>query len=80
MLQPLDDGRYELRAFSDDSPDPIVLPLDANDGRALSAAVGEVLAALDEPHAQRTAVTLTVAGREVTLVAANDGVRITVNR
>ncbi|MBE2318384.1 hypothetical protein DVA67_020550 [Solirubrobacter sp. CPCC 204708] len=37
----------ELRAFSDDSDDPIVLPLDAVDGHAFGVAVADVLSALD---------------------------------
>jgi hypothetical protein len=78
VLLPLDDGRYELRAFSDDAADPIVLVLDESDGRRLKRAVGD---ALDAPHAESTPRCLIIGGREVVLTATADGgLRLTVAR
>ena len=80
VLLPLGDGRYEMRAFSDDSEDPIVLMLDEHDGRALSAALGELLAALDAPGSGPSTAVLTVADREVRIDVTGNGVRLTVDR
>ena len=79
-LLPLDDGRFELRAFSDDSADPIVLSLDEEDGRALSIALGDVLTSLDAPGVVPRTVTLTVSGRQVTVAGTDEGLRLTVHR
>lgn len=78
VLTPLGDGRYELRAFSDTSADPIQLVLDEHDGRALSAALAEVLNGGDRQG--DATVSLVVAGRKVTLEATGSGVRLTVDR
>lgn len=81
VLVPLDAGRYELRAFSDDTDDPIVLRLNEADGRSLGIAVGEMLAALDTPGAACLPIQLTVGGRRVTIAAAPEhGLRLTVER
>lgn len=81
MRLPLDVGRYELRTFSDDSPDPIVLELDHEDGRALGLAVADVLTALDAPGITVEPVRLVIAGREVTIEGtAERGMKITVAR
>ena len=80
VLLPLDGGRYELRAFSDDSSDPIVLTLNESDGRALVSALGEAMARIDSPAEARDAVTLVIGGRSVTLEATSSGIRITVDR
>jgi hypothetical protein len=80
VLFPLGDGRYELRAFSDDSEDPIILTLDEQDGRRLKQALGEVLSALDQRGSAPATVAVTVGGREVRLDTTADGVRMTVAR
>ena len=81
VLLPLDHGRYELRAFSDDSRDPIVLVLDEDDGRRLGVAVADMLAALDAPSVERLPIRLTIDGREVTLTTTPDGgLKLTVGR
>lgn len=79
VLLPLGDGRYELRAFSDNTEDPIVLVLDESDGRALGVAIDDMLTALDAPGIERLPIHLTIAGREVTLTGTHDdGLRLTV--
>jgi hypothetical protein len=80
VLLAVDGGRFELRAFSDDSPDPIVLSLNHEDGRALSLAVAEVLTSLDAPGVQPRTVTLTLTGRRVTVAGTDKGLRLTVRR
>lgn len=74
------DGRRELRAFSDDSPDPIVLILDDEDGRLFAVALADVLTALDS-GAGLPSVTLRLAGRRVCIEGRPDsGLRLTVAR
>lgn len=81
VLVPLDDGRYELRAFSDNTEDPIMLVLDEDDGRKLGIAVADMLTAIDSPGVERLPIHLTIAGREITILATTDGgLRLTVSR
>jgi hypothetical protein len=81
LLLPLDDGRYELRAFSDNTEDPIVLVLDEHDGRQLGVAVADMLTALDAPGVERLPIHLTIAGREVTITGTPErGLQLTVGR
>jgi hypothetical protein len=80
VLLPLGDGRFELRTFSDDSPDPIVLVLDQQDGRALGEALEHVLSVPYAPGAAVPITHLTVAGRSVTVARTPDGVQVTVGR
>lgn len=42
-LAQLGDGRYELRAFSDDSDDPITMALDPESGQRPAASLGKAL-------------------------------------
>lgn len=79
ILVPLDDGRHELRAFSDTSEEPIRLVLDAKDGRAFALAVADVLTALDAPGDPPSPITLTVGGRHVTVSGTDAGVKLTVD-
>lgn len=81
ILLPLRDGRVELRAFSDDSDDPIVLPLDQADGRAFGLAVAEVLSSLDSTRDAVEPVALVIAGRRVTVHGTvTGGIAIDVER
>ncbi len=81
VLLPLDDGRFELRVFSGDSPDPIVLELDKADGRSFGLAVAEVLTALDTPDATVEPLQVVIAGRELTIDGTSArGLGITVAR
>jgi hypothetical protein len=80
VLLPIDGGRFELRAFSDDSLDPIVLSLNQEDGRALSLAVADVLTSLDAPGVDSRTVTLTVSGRRITVAGTDRGLRLTIHR
>lgn len=80
-LVPLGEGRYELRAFSDDSDDPIKITLDASAGRALATALGEALASLDEPKPVEREFRVAAGQREITILALpGKGVRLTVTR
>jgi hypothetical protein len=80
-LVPVGDGSYELRAFSDDSDDPIRIILDQAAGRELAIALGDALVSLDEPHAVEREFHLTVGPREITVVAVPGmGLRLTVTR
>ncbi len=80
VLLPLDGDRFELRAFSDDSPDPIVLSLNQEDGRALGLAVADVLISLDTPGGDPETITLRISGRRVTVAGTDTGLRLTVHR
>jgi hypothetical protein len=81
VLLPLDDGRYELRAFSDNTEDPIVLVLGEEDGRKLGVAVAEILTALDTPGVEPLPIHLMIAGRQVIITGTPDlGLRLTVGR
>lgn len=79
-FEPLGDGRFELRAFSDDSPDPIVLALDREQGRALGLALAEVLSAMDAPDTTPGPLTVAVGDREVVVSPTPHGVRLVVSR
>jgi hypothetical protein len=78
VLLPLDGGNYELRAFSDDSEDPIVLLLSDDDGRALRDALGRVLQELDA--GREATEELDVDGRRVVLTGSASGIAIKVDR
>jgi hypothetical protein len=80
-LMPLAGGRYELRAFSDESPDVIVLQLDRQDGRRLGVALADMLTALDAPDGPLLPIRLVIAGRAVTITGTDDrGLRLTIDR
>ena len=79
-LLPVNGDRFELRAFSDDSPDPIVLSLNLEEGRALGRAVADVLSSLDAPGVEPRTITLTISGRRVTVAGTERGLRLTVHR
>ncbi|WP_028064637.1 hypothetical protein [Solirubrobacter soli] len=71
----------ELRAFSDDSDDPIVLPLSAADGRAFGLAVADVLTALDAGVRPLPQTELTIAGRRVVIMGTEElGLKLDVER
>jgi hypothetical protein len=72
VLLPLDDGRYELRAFSDNTEDPIVLVLGQEDGHKLGVAVADMLTALNTPGAERLPIHLMIGGREVIIAGTPD--------
>ena len=81
VLLPLSDGRYELRAFSDNTEDPIVLVLDETDGNKLGVAVAQALVELDTPGAEPAPIRLSIAGRDVTIYATSErGLQLTVGR
>lgn len=74
------DGQRELRAFSDESDDPIVLALDDESGRRFGLAVADVLTALDA-GADPLPICLKIDGRTVTVEGTPDhGVRLIVGR
>lgn len=80
VLLPRDDGRHELRAFSDDSEDPVVLVLDAEDGRRFGVAVADMLTALDA-GVDRLPIRMVIDGRDVKISGTADGgLRVTVGR
>jgi hypothetical protein len=80
-LVPLGDGRFELRAFSDDSEDPIGILLDSESGRRLAVALGEALVSLDLPDAQYREFRVPVGERLIRVAALpGRGVRLTVTR
>lgn len=80
-LVPLGEGRYELRAFSDDSDDPIKITLDADAGGALAIALGESLVSLDEPKPAEREFRVAVGQREIMVLALpGRGIRLTVTR
>jgi hypothetical protein len=80
ILLPREDGRHELRAFSDDSDDPIVLLVDDADGREFRRAVAEVLDAAGSGDETRTAH-VEIDGRDVEIAGTADGgLRLTVSR
>jgi hypothetical protein len=80
-LVPVGDGCYELRAFSDDSEDPIRIVLDQVAGRELAVALGEALVSLDDPRAVERQFHVTVGPRQITLVAVPGlGLRLAVTR
>lgn len=74
------DGQRELRAFSDDSDDPIVLVLDDEGGRRFGLAVADVLTSLNA-EVDPLPITLEIDGRSVVIVGTPDGgLRLTVDR
>lgn len=74
------DGQHELRAFSDDSDDPIVLALDDESGRRFGLAVADVLTSLDA-GVDPLPIRLEIDGRAVTVQGTPDrGLRLTVGR
>lgn len=80
-LVPLDDGHYELRAFSDDTEDPIRITLDPAAGRRLAIVLGEALVSLDLPTARYREFRVPVGHRVITVAAIPErGVRLTVTR
>jgi hypothetical protein len=80
-LVPVGDGCYELRAFSDDSEDPIRIMLDEVAGRELAIALGEALVSLDDPQAAEREFSVAVGQRQITVVAVPaTGLRLTVTR
>ena len=80
-LVPVGDGCFELRAFSDDSDDPIRVILDPESGRRLAVTLGEALAHVDTPGADAREFHVAVADRLITISALPDtGVRLTVTR
>jgi hypothetical protein len=80
-LAPLGDGCYELRAFSDDSSDPITVALDPATGRRLALVLGEALALVDTPGAPDQAFEVSAGRRCITVAALpGKGVRLTVTR
>ena len=80
-LVPLDDGRSELRAFSDDSEDPITIPLDPESGRQLAVALGDALTSLDAVDPVAREFHVRVGQRLITVMALpGRGVRLTVSR
>jgi hypothetical protein len=80
-LAPIGDGCYELRAFSDDSDDPIRIVLDQVAGRELAIALGQALISLVDPEAVEHEFRVTLGSRQITLVAVpGTGLRFTVTR
>lgn len=80
-LVPVGDGRFELRAFSDDSDDPITVILDPESGRRLAITLGEALTHVDTPGAEAREFHVAVGDRLITISALpNSGVRLTVTR
>ncbi len=80
-LVPLGDGCFELRAFTDDSEDPICIALDPEAGRRLAVALGDALVSLDAPDAQYGEWRVSVGRRLITVAAIpGSGVRLTVTR
>lgn len=80
-LLPLDDDRYELRAFSDTSTDPICLTVDRPAAAELAEALAEVLTALDAPNITVPTIELNIDGRRVVVSGtAARGLRLTVDR
>jgi hypothetical protein len=80
-LMPIGDGCYELRAFSEDSDDPIRIVLDQAAGRDLAIALGEALVSLDDPQAVEREFHVRLGPRRITLVAVPGmGLRLTVTR
>ncbi len=72
------DGRHELRAFSDNSAEPIVLELDDESGRRFGLAVADILTALDA-GVEPLPIRLKIDGRPVTVQGTPDhGLRLTV--
>src|SRR4051794_1853458 len=78
---PLPDGRYELRAFSDNSDDPIYITLDEDASRRLAHALGNALSLLDGPQARREDFQVEVGDRLITVTSEpGAGLRLTVTR
>jgi hypothetical protein len=80
-LVPVDHGCFELRAFSDDSEDPIRITLDPDSGRRLAAAISEALTYLAAHDGQPRTFEVPVGSRLIRVVARpGNGVRFVVTR
>jgi hypothetical protein len=80
-LVPLGDGCFELRAFSDDSEDPIRITLDPEAGRKLAVALGEALVSGLAPDEERRVFRVPAGDRLIVVTALTEGrIRVTVTR
>jgi hypothetical protein len=80
-LVPLGEGRFELRAFSHDSDDPITISLDRDSGRRVAITLGEAMTHVDTPGAEARDFEVAVRDRLITIRALpGSGIRLTVTR
>lgn len=74
------DGQAILRAFSDDSDDPIVVLLDEHAARELGVALADAITALDDPSRPLVRRSLVAGGRTIRVETSGEAVRVTVAR